>query len=1109
MSGTNLESLFDQAEGKATLEDLFDQADFAPQFGGMGDLKTMESQMPGLPYQQPEYLRGQQAGITPEAVEKVKPLQFIDDVIQSASTRPINAIVQAAQDKGIAPWQTTKNLVKSTLTPFYSFENPIQSTETSYERAGIPNIPGKSPAYPAGTGLDFPAGMNPYGMDSVETPGAASMMGAATDIATPLWTLAAAKGVGMGAKALTEAAGESRAVTGARDAIGNVMQRRGLKQMRTIIKPLMRHERKTTQPIEQTIYDFKLDQGPGPVNEEAIFERTEAALNARKLQLAEIVKTGKDNGATVDASKIIKEEAEKLKALKGREKEFYSGINDIDEIANYYINLANKAEAAIPGRLDLEQAQAFKQFMGEEGAWQQVAARKGIPTTKRQDAESRFAEDIYHRLNDAIDEATPGRYKQLNREISELIPVKQAAGWRQIVGSRQDFVSLKNLQGMASPLSWPGLAIHHASKSGRVARAIYRTGEKLRATKNPAERVRYEKVLKRLGLSDEEIKATGQISEAGSPKFFEKTDSYIVAPPAQAPEKSFYKPLESKTKSAGSTFGAISAYNDRILATRYLRATTGKEPELKEVYSFLENLGGKPIPKIPEKPKIERKFNGRRNERELEALADLLRNGHESWPTTAVKAEDAPKHFTLSGERYTKRKTAYGKTIFIDYRNRVHVFDNNEMVHMDAMPEQTGIPPQAEPPAKLGQEEPPANPKPQDPNIKPWMKDAGFLDEDGQPLFQMDHEAGIPEKHADNPKVIKAAAKAWKEKGTDSPFFRRWFGESKAVGSNGLPKVMYHGTSSDFSRFQKNHLGKETVGNATSKDLENTSKIGFWFSHEPVAQKKAGPYTGTMPGNADMPVYLNISDPAIFSSLEDLAADIVNDGGPKKWLAAAKKAGHDGVEIEYDYETKTTSWVAFDPEQIKSATGNRGTFNPKSPNILRQDSRKLNSPKGQIVRKKGSAIIKYFRGRADVSTVIHELAHWIRSNVLSKEQAQKALSALGHTEWSREAEEAFARKYERYFYDGKSPSKDLEPAFATLKNRFREIYTEIKDTDLENDIPEELQRVFDAVLIQNKKPNPERVKRILAAIRKSKGIKTPNLVSVLQKELDREDTRED
>src|SRR5690606_23907418 len=46
--------------------------------------------------------------------------------------------------------------------------------------------------------------------------------------------------------------------------------------------------------------------------------------------------------------------------------------------------------------------------------------------------------------------------------------------------------------------------------------------------------------------------------------------------------------------------------------------------------------------------------------------------------------------------------------------------------------------------------------------------------------------------------------------------------------------------------------------------------------------------------------------------------------------------GYDGVVYQNAFEGGE-SWIAFRPEQIKSATGNRGTFDPNDPNILNQD----------------------------------------------------------------------------------------------------------------------------------------------------------------------------
>jgi len=48
-------------------------------------------------------------------------------------------------------------------------------------------------------------------------------------------------------------------------------------------------------------------------------------------------------------------------------------------------------------------------------------------------------------------------------------------------------------------------------------------------------------------------------------------------------------------------------------------------------------------------------------------------------------------------------------------------------------------------------------------------------------------------------------------------------------------------------------------------------------------------------------------------------------------------AGHDGAIYKNEVEGGT-GYIAFDPKQIKSAIGNRGTFDPKNPNILFQSA---------------------------------------------------------------------------------------------------------------------------------------------------------------------------
>jgi hypothetical protein len=63
------------------------------------------------------------------------------------------------------------------------------------------------------------------------------------------------------------------------------------------------------------------------------------------------------------------------------------------------------------------------------------------------------------------------------------------------------------------------------------------------------------------------------------------------------------------------------------------------------------------------------------------------------------------------------------------------------------------------------------------------------------------------------------------KQGPQSPEFKRWFGESKVVDEAGEPRVVYHGTTADFSEFDAAKGGAATGAKSAEK--------GFFFSSDP------------------------------------------------------------------------------------------------------------------------------------------------------------------------------------------------------------------------------------------------------------------------------------
>ncbi len=156
---------------------------------------------------------------------------------------------------------------------------------------------------------------------------------------------------------------------------------------------------------------------------------------------------------------------------------------------------------------------------------------------------------------------------------------------------------------------------------------------------------------------------------------------------------------------------------------------------------------------------------------------------------------------------------------------------------------------------------------------------------------------------------------------TGTPAFKRWFGSSKVVDDQGKPLVVYHGTTSNFSNFSSEFIG-EGHGAADWGD-------GFYFTDTPAA---ANTYAEGEGGNV-MPSYLKIENPAtneVMMSKE--VQDALDDGmGFDEVSEVLAELGHDGIVITHKGGER--EYIAFKPEQIKSATGNNGQFDPANTDI--------------------------------------------------------------------------------------------------------------------------------------------------------------------------------
>ncbi len=147
--------------------------------------------------------------------------------------------------------------------------------------------------------------------------------------------------------------------------------------------------------------------------------------------------------------------------------------------------------------------------------------------------------------------------------------------------------------------------------------------------------------------------------------------------------------------------------------------------------------------------------------------------------------------------------------------------------------------------------------------------------------------------------------------------FANWFKGSKVKNENNEPLVVYHGASEDFDTFSNQ---KSRTGDSTE---------GFWMASNPDEANEYSFSKGTYKGIIK-PTYLQVQNPYIVDAKgKDHYDPLLN----KQAIEEAKKGGHDGVIIK-NYSPaghKGDYYFVFSPNQIKSATGNRGTYDPNSP----------------------------------------------------------------------------------------------------------------------------------------------------------------------------------
>jgi len=247
------------------------------------------------------------------------------------------------------------------------------------------------------------------------------------------------------------------------------------------------------------------------------------------------------------------------------------------------------------------------------------------------------------------------------------------------------------------------------------------------------------------------------------------------------------------------------------------------------------------------------------------------------------------------------------------------------------------------------------------------------------------------EPHMGGGGLLKAVSKAQKmAKKADTgarailPAAERDANLAKMMESSKVKGRLYHGTTEDIQKFDPNKAGTKT------KNL--TTALGTFLSNNPQEASRYAKDWGTQGGNV-MPVFAQVTNPyqMPYNEFEGLAMGAWNRmmkdpsfdpnatvrwndiEGAKRAAAAVNKhepealqdvlnrrdeliaQGHDAVIVNIGGNKEV---IVFDPAKIKSAIGNRGTYDLTDPDITKARG-------GSVRMAQGGSVSVYDRDQVD------------------------------------------------------------------------------------------------------------------------------------------------
>lgn len=332
----------------------------------------------------------------------------------------------------------------------------------------------------------------------------------------------------------------------------------------------------------------------------------------------------------------------------------------------------------------------------------------------------------------------------------------------------------------------------------------------------------------------------------------------------------------------------------------------------------------------------------------------------------------------------------------------------------------------------------------------------------------------------------RAVALARAEKKTVNEVLERWnlrFQQEKAgnLNENVLEQAMYRSKLNSLESFVNDVINNSEDTSARYFANVSPSGINFDIPRDTILHDKKHALTAAewaeVADNIDNIEGAAISPKKRFDG-QAVLMKISTPSGKYGVVFEHMKKGRNIITTAFkETDAKLDGWIKVNSARAmrKAPTTQKGLLSGRSmADIIAVLEKNVNEPLYQGTKTAKGAYqnsIIYLFEKADASTVVHELAHFFlddmrkfADNETTKAQLEAIYKYVGAEDGnlSIEQHEYFARSFEAYLMDGRSPNQLLSKVFARFKRWLRGIYKTVRSLDVE--LNDEIRKTFDDML---------------------------------------------